>query len=150
MCCFVLVIILCANADSIREIMITAANHSFDNGDYVFFNIDLFSRWRSIILLFTCISMISRSIKMAISRPEYNRHRSRDYIYQVIRYYDAVLCHIWSDIQQRAITIRNTPWIYRTSTSSLHCEMISKLVFLCAHAGKLNWPNVYPTVYHTV
>jgi len=38
------VIIMCANADSIREIMITAAQNNFDNGDYVFFNIDLFSR----------------------------------------------------------------------------------------------------------
>jgi hypothetical protein len=35
---------MCASADSIREIMIRAAQNNFDNGDYVFFNIDLFSR----------------------------------------------------------------------------------------------------------
>ena len=37
--------VLCANPDTVRELMITAAELGFDNGDYVFFNIDLFGRW---------------------------------------------------------------------------------------------------------
>ncbi|ESP00406.1 hypothetical protein LOTGIDRAFT_140809 [Lottia gigantea] len=37
------VIILCASPSSIREIMIKAHELNFDNGEYVFFNIDLFS-----------------------------------------------------------------------------------------------------------
>ncbi|XP_064645636.1 atrial natriuretic peptide receptor 1-like isoform X3 [Lineus longissimus] len=37
------VIVLCANADSVRQIMLKAAELGFDNGEYVFFNIDLFS-----------------------------------------------------------------------------------------------------------
>ena len=42
--CSCTVVVLCANANSIREIMISAAQNNFDNGDYVFINIDLFSR----------------------------------------------------------------------------------------------------------
>ena len=38
------VVVLCASPDSVREIMIKAADLHFDNGEYVFFNIDLFSR----------------------------------------------------------------------------------------------------------
>ena len=38
------VVVLCASADSVREIMIKAHDLNFDNGEYVFFNIDLFSR----------------------------------------------------------------------------------------------------------
>jgi len=37
------VILMCSSPDSVREIMIKAAEHNFDNGEYVFFNIDLFS-----------------------------------------------------------------------------------------------------------
>ncbi|XP_041349917.1 atrial natriuretic peptide receptor 1-like isoform X1 [Gigantopelta aegis] len=37
------IIILCASPNSIREIMIKAHELNFDNGEYVFFNIDLFS-----------------------------------------------------------------------------------------------------------
>ncbi|XP_071081532.1 atrial natriuretic peptide receptor 1-like [Haliotis cracherodii] len=37
------VIVLCASPDSVREIMIKAHELNFDNGEYVFFNIDLFS-----------------------------------------------------------------------------------------------------------
>ena len=43
--CFIFsVVVLCASADSVREIMIKAHELNFDNGEYVFFNIDLFSR----------------------------------------------------------------------------------------------------------
>ncbi|KAK6176544.1 hypothetical protein SNE40_014809 [Patella caerulea] len=37
------VVVLCASPDSVREIMIKAHELNFDNGEYVFFNIDLFS-----------------------------------------------------------------------------------------------------------
>ncbi|ELT96795.1 hypothetical protein CAPTEDRAFT_124162 [Capitella teleta] len=37
------IVVLCASPDSVREIMIKAAELHFDNGEYVFFNIDLFS-----------------------------------------------------------------------------------------------------------
>ncbi|XP_052786457.1 atrial natriuretic peptide receptor 1-like isoform X2 [Mya arenaria] len=37
------VVVLCASADSVREIMIKAHELNFDNGEYVFFSIDLFS-----------------------------------------------------------------------------------------------------------
>ncbi|RUS77778.1 hypothetical protein EGW08_014463, partial [Elysia chlorotica] len=37
------IIVLCASQDSVREIMIKAHELKFDNGEYVFFNIDLFS-----------------------------------------------------------------------------------------------------------
>ncbi|XP_074661702.1 atrial natriuretic peptide receptor 1-like isoform X2 [Tubulanus polymorphus] len=37
------IIVLCADSESVREIMLTAAELGFDNGEYVFFNIDLFS-----------------------------------------------------------------------------------------------------------
>ena len=42
--CCVSVVVLCASPDSVREIMIKAHELNFDNGEYVFFNIDLFSR----------------------------------------------------------------------------------------------------------
>uniref|UniRef100_A0A2C9L0Y7 Receptor ligand binding region domain-containing protein n=1 Tax=Biomphalaria glabrata TaxID=6526 RepID=A0A2C9L0Y7_BIOGL len=38
------IIVLCASPDSVRDIMIKAHDLNFDNGEYVFFNIDLFSR----------------------------------------------------------------------------------------------------------
>ena len=41
---FLTVVVLCASPDSVRKIMIKAADLHFDNGEYVFFNIDLFSR----------------------------------------------------------------------------------------------------------
>lgn len=41
---FVTVVVLCASPDSVREIMIKAHELNFDNGEYVFFNIDLFTR----------------------------------------------------------------------------------------------------------
>ncbi|GFN88712.1 guanylate cyclase [Plakobranchus ocellatus] len=37
------VVVLCASADTVREIMLKAHELHFDNGEYVFFNIDLFS-----------------------------------------------------------------------------------------------------------
>ncbi|XP_052264971.1 atrial natriuretic peptide receptor 1-like isoform X4 [Dreissena polymorpha] len=37
------IVVLCASADSVREIMIKAHEMKFDNGEYVFFSIDLFS-----------------------------------------------------------------------------------------------------------
>ncbi|KAK7497822.1 hypothetical protein BaRGS_00010956 [Batillaria attramentaria] len=37
------IIVLCASPDSVREIMIQAHDLNFDNGEYVFFNIDLFN-----------------------------------------------------------------------------------------------------------
>ncbi|XP_069101886.1 atrial natriuretic peptide receptor 1-like isoform X4 [Argopecten irradians] len=37
------VVVLCASANSVREIMIKAHELNFDNGEYVFLNIDLFS-----------------------------------------------------------------------------------------------------------
>ncbi|XP_050396920.1 atrial natriuretic peptide receptor 1 isoform X2 [Patella vulgata] len=37
------VVVLCASPNSVREIMIKAHELNFDNGEYVFFNIDLFS-----------------------------------------------------------------------------------------------------------
>ncbi|KAL5020578.1 hypothetical protein ScPMuIL_003470 [Solemya velum] len=37
------IVVLCASANSVREIMIKAHDLNFDNGEYVFFNIDLFS-----------------------------------------------------------------------------------------------------------
>ncbi|KAI8771798.1 receptor-type guanylate cyclase gcy-28, partial [Biomphalaria glabrata] len=36
-------IVLCASPYSVREIMIKAHELNFDNGEYVFFNIDLFT-----------------------------------------------------------------------------------------------------------
>lgn len=36
------IIVLCASPDTVREIMIRAHELNFDNGEYVFFNIDLF------------------------------------------------------------------------------------------------------------
>jgi len=43
------VIILCASPNSVREIMLTARELKFDNGEYVFFNIDLFSRLVTVV-----------------------------------------------------------------------------------------------------
>ncbi|XP_035829365.1 atrial natriuretic peptide receptor 1 [Aplysia californica] len=37
------IIVLCASTEAVREIMIKAHELNFDNGEYVFFNIDLFS-----------------------------------------------------------------------------------------------------------
>ncbi|XP_076439161.1 atrial natriuretic peptide receptor 1-like [Babylonia areolata] len=37
------IIVLCASPNSVREIMIQAHDLNFDNGEYVFFNIDLFN-----------------------------------------------------------------------------------------------------------
>ncbi|XP_052084287.1 atrial natriuretic peptide receptor 1-like isoform X6 [Mytilus californianus] len=37
------VVVLCASADSVRDILIKAHELNFDNGEYVFLNIDLFS-----------------------------------------------------------------------------------------------------------
>ncbi|XP_021375586.1 atrial natriuretic peptide receptor 1-like isoform X2 [Mizuhopecten yessoensis] len=37
------IVVLCASADSVRDIMIKAHELNFDNGEYVFLNIDLFS-----------------------------------------------------------------------------------------------------------
>ncbi|XP_059142963.1 receptor-type guanylate cyclase gcy-28-like [Physella acuta] len=41
------IIVLCASPDSVREIMIKAHELNFDNGEYVFFNIDLFSSYNA-------------------------------------------------------------------------------------------------------
>ena len=41
------VIVLCASPDSVRDIMIQAHDLNFDNGEYVFLNIDLFNRYAS-------------------------------------------------------------------------------------------------------
>jgi len=38
-------VVLCASPDTVREIMIAADALNFDNGEYVFFNIDLFARF---------------------------------------------------------------------------------------------------------
>jgi len=38
------VVVLCASPDTVREIMIAAHQLHFDNGEYVFFDIDLFAR----------------------------------------------------------------------------------------------------------
>ncbi len=43
----VTVVVLCASPQAVREIMIKAHELNFDNGEYVFFNIDLFSRYSS-------------------------------------------------------------------------------------------------------
>lgn len=39
-----LVVVLCASANSVREIMIKAAELNFVNGEYVFLNFDLFTQ----------------------------------------------------------------------------------------------------------
>ncbi|KAL8573056.1 hypothetical protein ACOMHN_010486 [Nucella lapillus] len=36
-------VVLCASPDAVRKIMIQAHELNFDNGEYVFFNIDLFT-----------------------------------------------------------------------------------------------------------
>jgi len=36
-------VVLCASSDTVRKIMLKAAELHFDNGEYVFINIDLFS-----------------------------------------------------------------------------------------------------------
>lgn len=38
------VVILCASPEWVRKIMLKAADKNFDNGEYVFFNIDLFGK----------------------------------------------------------------------------------------------------------
>ena len=43
------VVVLCASPDSVREIMIKVHELNFDNGEYVFINIDLFSRCPSLL-----------------------------------------------------------------------------------------------------
>jgi len=57
--CCVVVVVLCASPDTVREIMIAADELNFDNGEYVFFNIDLFARSRP---------LVSQSIKQWIDR----------------------------------------------------------------------------------
>ena len=54
-CVFVMcaVVVLCASADVVRKIMLKAAELHFDNGEYVFINIDLFSTSVSLLSLFT-------------------------------------------------------------------------------------------------
>ena len=44
------VVVLCASADVVRKIMLKAAELHFDNGEYVFINIDLFSTSVSLCL----------------------------------------------------------------------------------------------------
>ena len=44
-CVHCTVVVLCASPDSVREIMIKVHELNFDNGEYVFINIDLFSRY---------------------------------------------------------------------------------------------------------
>ena len=39
-----IVIVMCASPDSVREVMIMAHKLNFDNGEYVFINVDLFGR----------------------------------------------------------------------------------------------------------
>jgi len=46
--CLHVVVVLCASPDSVREIMIKVHELNFDNGEYVFINIDLFSRYYSL------------------------------------------------------------------------------------------------------
>jgi len=41
--CVCTVVVLCASGDTVRKIMLKAAELHFDNGEYVFVNIDLFS-----------------------------------------------------------------------------------------------------------
>ena len=41
---YVSVILLCASSDPVRDIMIKAGDLGFNNGEYIFFHIDLFSR----------------------------------------------------------------------------------------------------------
>ena len=42
---YLTVIIMCASPSSVRDIMLEAHNLKFTNGEYIFFNIDLFGRW---------------------------------------------------------------------------------------------------------
>jgi len=49
--CVVIVVVLCASPDTVRDIMIETANLKFDQlGEYVFFNIDLFGRLLNALL----------------------------------------------------------------------------------------------------
>ena len=41
--------VLCASPDTVREIMIAADALNFNNGEYVFFNIDLFARFVALL-----------------------------------------------------------------------------------------------------
>lgn len=43
-CLACIVVVLCASPDTVREIMIAADAMNFNNGEYVFFIIDLFAR----------------------------------------------------------------------------------------------------------
>ena len=47
--CNYIVVVLCASPDSVREIMIKVHELNFDNGEYVFISIDLFSRYPSLL-----------------------------------------------------------------------------------------------------
>jgi len=56
-CLFVcVVVVLCATADTVRKIMLEAAKLHFDNGEYVFINIDLFSTF---VFLFSTLLSLS-------------------------------------------------------------------------------------------
>jgi len=55
--CVCIVVVLCASAETVRKIMLKAAELHFDNGEYVFINIDLFSTFVfSSIFLSVCLS----------------------------------------------------------------------------------------------
>jgi len=56
------VVVLCASAHTVRKIMLKAAELHFDNGEYVFINIDLFS---TSVYLFSFISLFSSSSSLA-------------------------------------------------------------------------------------
>lgn len=43
LCDLSLVVIMCAGADRIREIMLAAHDQKLTNGSYMFFNVDLFN-----------------------------------------------------------------------------------------------------------
>jgi atrial natriuretic peptide receptor A len=67
------IVVLCASADAVREIMIEAAERHFDSGEYVFFNIDLFAS------------------KSALERPWYRANDSQARNDAARRGYEAVL-----------------------------------------------------------
>ena len=71
---YISVVVLCASADSVRDIMIKAHELKFDNGEYVFLNIDLFSRYLFSILL-CCLESVSSLSRRLIDKiwddPEY-------------------------------------------------------------------------------
>ena len=47
-----IVVVLCASAHTVRKIMLKAAELHFDNGEYVFINIDLFSTFVFLLCFF--------------------------------------------------------------------------------------------------